>query len=518
MIALDRGGIVDEYLSVPEFYGPARARRRDRPRCEPDRARAPDGRRPAARPGGRADGRGIGRPAAGARDRSRRSPRRSASRVRARLRADTPTGSLGDVLTLYDAPRCPYCARVRIVLAEKAVPYETVVIDLADRPAWLLEHNPPDGRVPVLEEDGWVLPESAIVDEYLEERYPGTAAPAGRSRRARRRPARRLPLRRPRQAVLRAPPRGDGRRRAGRGCARANRRAAPRGSVPHRPRVRPRRRRVPPVAPPPPRPDGGLARPPPGARAMARDVLRASLGGRRGRDGRVARSMSDVTTDGARAAARRAGPRPPRRPAGRRSSPAWWSLRATRGPGGSRAPGASTSRASSKHSDVDAVRKLVGEPEGAEVIAYCHSGSRSAMAVQVLAVAGLRRPELRRLVARVVARPGAPGRDRPGGSGVAARRRGLARGEALRLVQERRRTARGRARSSAPRSAVGLGPDLLDRLRQLRRALDEPAVEHPTVDLGVELDAPRRARRAGTPGATASLLASSTAPSGSSKV
>jgi thiosulfate/3-mercaptopyruvate sulfurtransferase len=38
--------------------------------------------------------------------------------------------------------------------------------------------------------------------------------------------------------------------------------------------------------------------------------------------------------------------------------------------------------------DVAAVRDLVGEPEGTEVIAYCHSGSRSAMAVQVLAAAG----------------------------------------------------------------------------------------------------------------------------------
>ena len=76
------------------------------------------------------------------------------------------------MLTLFDAPRCPYCARARIVLAEKGVPYETVTIDLANRPAWLLEHNPPDGRVPVLEEGGWVLPESAVVDEYLEERYP----------------------------------------------------------------------------------------------------------------------------------------------------------------------------------------------------------------------------------------------------------------------------------------------------------------------------------------------------------
>ncbi|MCZ7588834.1 MAG: rhodanese-like domain-containing protein [Gaiella sp.] len=38
--------------------------------------------------------------------------------------------------------------------------------------------------------------------------------------------------------------------------------------------------------------------------------------------------------------------------------------------------------------DPAAVRGLVGEPEGAEVIAYCHSGSRSALAVQVLAAAG----------------------------------------------------------------------------------------------------------------------------------
>lgn len=40
--------------------------------------------------------------------------------------------------------------------------------------------------------------------------------------------------------------------------------------------------------------------------------------------------------------------------------------------------------------DVETVRSLVGEPEGAEVIAYCHSGSRSAMAVQVLELAGYR--------------------------------------------------------------------------------------------------------------------------------
>ena len=76
------------------------------------------------------------------------------------------------MLTLYDAARCPYCARVRIALAEKAIPYEAVEIDLGDRPAWLYAKNPL-GKVPVLEEDGGlVLPESTVIMEYLEERYP----------------------------------------------------------------------------------------------------------------------------------------------------------------------------------------------------------------------------------------------------------------------------------------------------------------------------------------------------------
>ena len=77
--------------------------------------------------------------------------------------------------TLYDAARCPYCARVRIVLAEKGVPYDPVEIDLSERPAWLYDLNV-TGRVPVLEEEGGlVLPESRVIMEYLEERYPEPA-------------------------------------------------------------------------------------------------------------------------------------------------------------------------------------------------------------------------------------------------------------------------------------------------------------------------------------------------------
>jgi len=75
------------------------------------------------------------------------------------------------MLTLYDAARCPYCARARIMLAEKAIEFETTEIDLTDRPAWIYEKNS-TGRVPVLEEEAWVLPESSVILEYLDERYP----------------------------------------------------------------------------------------------------------------------------------------------------------------------------------------------------------------------------------------------------------------------------------------------------------------------------------------------------------
>jgi glutathione S-transferase len=72
---------------------------------------------------------------------------------------------------LIDAPRCPYCARARIVLAEKGVEYETVEIDLSDRPSWVYDLNV-TGRVPILDDDGFVLPESEVIMAYLDERFP----------------------------------------------------------------------------------------------------------------------------------------------------------------------------------------------------------------------------------------------------------------------------------------------------------------------------------------------------------
>ena len=77
-------------------------------------------------------------------------------------------------MKLIDAARCPFCARVRIVLAEKGIEFERVEVDLSDRPQWLIDLNPPGGLVPVLD-DGFTLPESEVIMAYLEERHPEPA-------------------------------------------------------------------------------------------------------------------------------------------------------------------------------------------------------------------------------------------------------------------------------------------------------------------------------------------------------
>ena len=51
----------------------------------------------------------------------------------------------------------------------------------------------------------------------------------------------------------------------------------------------------------------------------------------------------------------------------------------------------------------DEIQERLGPPEDVELVAYCHSGSRSELAAEILALARLPRLELPRLVARVVA-------------------------------------------------------------------------------------------------------------------
>ncbi len=81
------------------------------------------------------------------------------------------------MIKLHFHPLSTYSRRVRIALLEKQIPFEPVLVDMANRkhrePAYLALN--PYGRVPTLEEDGYVLYESTAILNYLEATHPRPA-------------------------------------------------------------------------------------------------------------------------------------------------------------------------------------------------------------------------------------------------------------------------------------------------------------------------------------------------------
>jgi glutathione S-transferase len=77
-------------------------------------------------------------------------------------------------ITLYHDTPSSNSDRVKIALAEKSLSWEGVRVRLANKEqkkAEFLQLNP-YGKIPVLAEDGKVLFESCIINEYLDEKYP----------------------------------------------------------------------------------------------------------------------------------------------------------------------------------------------------------------------------------------------------------------------------------------------------------------------------------------------------------
>jgi len=74
-------------------------------------------------------------------------------------------------MTLFSDPSCPYCHRVRIVLAEKGISVDIVDVDANHLPEEVLEFSP-YGTVPCLVDRDLRLYESRIIMEYLDERFP----------------------------------------------------------------------------------------------------------------------------------------------------------------------------------------------------------------------------------------------------------------------------------------------------------------------------------------------------------
>jgi glutathione S-transferase len=65
----------------------------------------------------------------------------------------------------------PFAGKARIAFAEKGVQVELLEIDPRNRPARLRELNP-TARVPTLEVNGYGIPESSVICEWLEETQP----------------------------------------------------------------------------------------------------------------------------------------------------------------------------------------------------------------------------------------------------------------------------------------------------------------------------------------------------------
>tara|TARA_B100000482_G_C12510039_1_gene260086 strand:- start:116 stop:721 length:606 start_codon:yes stop_codon:yes gene_type:complete len=57
-----------------------------------------------------------------------------------------------------------------MLMIEKEIPFELTEVDLRNKPDWFLAVSP-YGKVPVIVDDGQTIYESAIINEYLDEKY-----------------------------------------------------------------------------------------------------------------------------------------------------------------------------------------------------------------------------------------------------------------------------------------------------------------------------------------------------------
>lgn len=71
-------------------------------------------------------------------------------------------------MELFSARVCPFAQRSRLALMEKNLPFTLIDIDLRNKPDWYLQLNPA-GTVPSLRQGEFLLRESLIINEYVDE-------------------------------------------------------------------------------------------------------------------------------------------------------------------------------------------------------------------------------------------------------------------------------------------------------------------------------------------------------------
>ena len=75
---------------------------------------------------------------------------------------------------LYQLPLSPFSRKVRLVMAEKKLPFEIRAEKVWERRPEYLEMNPANTVPTLVEENGLVIADSGVICEYLEEAYPST--------------------------------------------------------------------------------------------------------------------------------------------------------------------------------------------------------------------------------------------------------------------------------------------------------------------------------------------------------
>ncbi len=73
---------------------------------------------------------------------------------------------------LYHLPLSPFSRKVRLVLAEKRLPFELQLEKVWERRPEYLALNPANTVPTLIEENGLAIPDSGVICEYLEEAYP----------------------------------------------------------------------------------------------------------------------------------------------------------------------------------------------------------------------------------------------------------------------------------------------------------------------------------------------------------
>ena len=78
------------------------------------------------------------------------------------------------MIKLYTFPPSTNSRKVRIALLEKGLEFQRINVDLSKReqknPEYLKIH--PFGQIPALDDEGFIIYDSTVINEYLEDEYP----------------------------------------------------------------------------------------------------------------------------------------------------------------------------------------------------------------------------------------------------------------------------------------------------------------------------------------------------------